>query len=363
MTIRYQEIADRLRAFRLGSGLSAEEVARRVGISRTALYRFEKGELAKIETLEKLSDLLGVSMPTLLGVGIEYMPSAVSYFERMRQFEETAEHIMVLSGPISFLLASEGFLGILDTVLRESLPADLPERHKALEQVDRIMAVLVQRKENYRRRRPGILNLISARALHRFIQNGMVGNSRLSTAELAKRQQIARAEVEHFAKVIEEDAIGVQIGVVTESLPHTNFQIFRMADRKMLAISPFNLGEQPNVRVGVAMVTSAPEAIELHEKAVHEMWRGTIKGPAAAAHLRALLAPSSDVSYPPAAQPVALRSSTPANALPAASLEVQGASPGHFDEAEPHAVGTRPRVLAAARLDDESPVARRTRAK
>ena len=42
-------------AFRLGSGLSAEEIARRAGISRTALYRFEKGELVKIETLEKLS--------------------------------------------------------------------------------------------------------------------------------------------------------------------------------------------------------------------------------------------------------------------------------------------------------------------
>src|SRR5258707_15675181 len=93
VAIRYQEIADRLRAFRLGSGLSAEEIARKLGISRTALYRFEKGELAKIESLEKLSELLNVSMPALLGVGIEYMPSSVTYFERMRQFEETAEHI------------------------------------------------------------------------------------------------------------------------------------------------------------------------------------------------------------------------------------------------------------------------------
>lgn len=303
MAFRYQEIADRLRAFRLGSNLSAEEVARRVGISRTALYRFEKGELAKIETLEKLSELLGVSMPTLLGVGIEYMPSAVSYFERMRQFEETAEHIMVLSGPISFLLASDNFMVMLDTVLKESLPADLPDRHKALELVDSVMSVLKQRKEAYLRRRPGILNLISARALHRFIQNGMVGNAALPPEELEKRKALARTEVEHFAKVIEEEAIGVQIGVVTESLPHTNFQIFRMADRKMLTISPFNLGEQPNIRLGVAMVTSAPEAIELHEKAVSEMWRGAIKGPAAAAHLRSLLSNATTAGYlPPANQ-------------------------------------------------------------
>lgn len=338
MAIRYQEIADRLRAFRLGSGLSAEEVARRVGISRTALYRFEKGELAKIETLEKLSELLGVSMPTLLGVGIEYMPSAVSYFERMRQLEESAEHIMVLSGPISFLLASDQFLVMLDKVLKESLPLDLPERDKALAQVDRIMAVLKQRKDTYHRRRPGILNLISARALHRFIQNGMAGSATLPPEELEARKALARAEVEHFAQVIEEEAIGVQIGVVTESLPHTNFQIFRMADRKMLTISPFNLGEQPNIRLGVAMVTSAPEAIELHEKAVSEMWRGAIKGAAAAAHLRALLA-----STPAPAEPESAKlagGANAANAANAANLD-KAAAGAKAPKAGPRAAGRR----------------------
>jgi transcriptional regulator with XRE-family HTH domain len=114
MTLRYDEIGQRLKAFRLGSGLTAEEIAQRMGTSRTALYRFEKGELAKIEMLEKLSELLNVSMPTLLGVGIEYFASAVSYFERVRQLEERAEHIVVLAGPISFLLASDSF----ETVLR-----------------------------------------------------------------------------------------------------------------------------------------------------------------------------------------------------------------------------------------------------
>lgn len=289
MTVRYKEIADRLRAFRLGSGLSADEIAKRVGISRTALYRFEKGELAKIETLEKLSELLGVSMPTLLGVGIEYMPSAVSYFERMRQFEETAEHIIALSGPVSFLLASDRFLDLLNTVLKESLPLDLPDRDKSVAQVDRILEILQQRKVTYRRRRPGILNLISAREIRRFVQSGFIGNPAINGDLLEERRALARAEVEHFANVVEEQAIGVQIGLVTESLPHTHFQIFRMADTKMLTLSPFRLGEQPNIRLGVAMITSAPEAINLHEKVVNEMWRGAIKGPDAAAHLRSLL--------------------------------------------------------------------------
>ena len=71
MAFRYDDIGNRLKAFRLGSGLSAEQIAQKLQISRTALYRVEKGELVKIETIEKLADLLDVSVPTLLGVGIE----------------------------------------------------------------------------------------------------------------------------------------------------------------------------------------------------------------------------------------------------------------------------------------------------
>src|SRR5262250_954432 len=146
MPLRFDDIGNRLKAFRLGSGLSADEIANRLGISRTALYRFEKGELAKIETLEKLADLLGVSVPTLLGVGVEYIASAVAYFERMRQIEETSEHIIVLAEPISYLLASDQFDGTLAEVLRESIPDAAEDRKRALTQVDELMAVLRQRR-------------------------------------------------------------------------------------------------------------------------------------------------------------------------------------------------------------------------
>src|SRR3982751_5292800 len=162
MPLRFDDIGNRLKAFRLGSGLSADEIANRLGISRTALYRFEKGELAKIETLEKLAELLGVSVPTLLGVGVEYIASAIAYFERMRQIEETSEHIIVLAGPISYLLASDAFDSTLEEVLRESVPDRIDGRRRALAQVDEVMTVLRQRKESYRRRQPGIVNLIAA---------------------------------------------------------------------------------------------------------------------------------------------------------------------------------------------------------
>lgn len=290
MPPRYDDIGDRLKAFRLGSGLSAEEVAKRIGISRTALYRFEKGEVVKIDTLEKLADLLAVSLPTLLGVGVEYIPSAVTYFERMRQIEETAEHIIVLAGPLSYLLASDAFNATLGELLKESIPDTIEDRARAEAEVEEIITVLRQRKETYRRRQPAVVNLIAASEITRFLINGLVGRLDLPEKVRRERRHIARAEVEHFARVLEDEPIGVQIGIVPETLPHTGFQIFRQPDRQILSLSPFRLGEEPNVRVGVAMITSAPEALALHHKAAEGMWHRALKGAAAAKYLRDLAA-------------------------------------------------------------------------
>jgi transcriptional regulator with XRE-family HTH domain len=290
MPLRYDDIGNRLKAFRLGSGLSAEEVAKRIGISRTALYRFEKGEVVKIETLEKLAELLQVSLPALLGVGVEYIASAVTYFERMRQIEETAEHIIVLAGPLSYLLASDAFNAVLGQLLKESISETSEDRARAEAEVEEVMTVLTQRKETYRRRQPAVVNLIAASEIARFLINGMVGRIDLPEALRRERRMLARSEVEYFAKLMEDEPIGVQIGIVPETLPHTGFQIFRQPDRQLLSLSPFRLGEEPNVRVGVAMITSAPEALALHHRAAENMWHRALKGAAAAEYLRALMA-------------------------------------------------------------------------
>ncbi|MGY9019171.1 MAG: helix-turn-helix domain-containing protein [Alphaproteobacteria bacterium] len=290
MTIRFDDIGDRLKAFRLASGLSADEIATRIGISRTALYRFEKGDVAKIETLEKLADLLNVSVPTLLGVGVEYIPSAVAFFERLRQIEETTEHIVVLAGPVSFLLASDVFDQTLEQCLIESIPAEEIDRDRAEEQVHGLLPILKQRKETYLERQPGILNLISGAEIERFLKNGLVGRLDLPENVMCERRARARAEAEHLVAMMEDEPIAVQIGIVPGTLPHTSFQIFRQADRKVLAMSPFRLGEQPNVHGGIAMITAAPEALELHERTVQDLWRRALRGAEAAKFMRQLIA-------------------------------------------------------------------------
>ena len=294
MTTRFEEIGERLRAFRLGSGLSADEIASRIGISRTALYRFEKGQVAKIETLEKLAELLEVSLPTLLGVGVEYIGSAVSFFERLRQIEAAAEHIVVLAGPVSFLLSSDAFVDTLEEVLGESIPDGAEGRARGLDQVRELMAILRQRKSTYRERRPGVLNLISEAEMGRFLRNGLVGRLDLPAPIRKDRLARARSEAEHLVRLMEDEPIGVQIGLVPSTLPPTSFQIFRQTNRRVLTLSPFRLGEQPNIHAGVAMITSAPEALALHERTAEDLWRRAHKGAAAAAVMRDLIARHSD---------------------------------------------------------------------
>jgi transcriptional regulator with XRE-family HTH domain len=290
MAFRYDEIGQRLKAYRMGSGLSSETIAKKIGISRTALYRFERGELAKIDTLERLAELLGVSIPTLLGVGIEYIPSAVSYFERLRQIEETAEHIVMLSGPLSFLLASDDFEAALQEVLTENVTGSAADSDRSRNEIAQIMSILRERKKIFRRRRPTIVNLMSAFEIQRFLDHGFVGRIGLSDRVLRRRKALAWAEIAHFAELIEQQPIGLQIGIVPDTLPHAGFQLFRQPDRKLVVTSPFRLGGEPNVTVGVAMITSAPDGVALHEAAIGEMWSRSLKGQAAADCLRQLLA-------------------------------------------------------------------------
>jgi transcriptional regulator with XRE-family HTH domain len=286
MPLRFDDIGNRLKAFRKASGLNADEVAKRIGISRAALYRYEKGEVAKVDTLERLAELLDVSVPTLLGVGVEYIASAVAFFERMRQIEETAEHIVVLFGPVSYLLTSDDYDAALEQVLIESVPEEVADHDRALEQVGEIVEILHRRKAKFRERQPSIVSLVAAPELDRFLRNGLVGRLDLPARVRNRRRRLAAEEAERVAAILEDEPIGVQIGIVRDTLPHASFQIFRQPDRPVLAVSPFRLGEQPNVRVGVAMITSAPEAIALHEKTAEDLWRHALKGREAADFVR-----------------------------------------------------------------------------
>lgn len=289
LPIRLSDIGARLRAFRMGRGLSPAAMAERIGISRAALYRAEKGQIPKIDTLTRIAEVLEVSLPNLLGVGVEYVDTAVAFFERMRQLEEQSEEVIGLFGPVSYLLTSDDYDGMLREVLLDNLPADPAQAAEARNRLDLLMAVLRERKASFQRRRPRIVSLISSSDIERFLLHGALGRHDLPEAVVAERRRQARREVAHIQALLRRQPAGIEIGIVLEPTPATTFQIFRQHDRSTLAVSPFRLGEQPNVSLGVAMLTSAAEPMLLHERIASRLWQGAVKGSAAAAYLDRLI--------------------------------------------------------------------------
>jgi transcriptional regulator with XRE-family HTH domain len=289
MALQFEEIGSRLRAYRLGRNLSAAEIAEIIGVSRAAVYRLEKGELVKIETLEKLSDLLDVSLPSLLGVGVEYHTSAVAFFERMRQLEERSVQILGNFSPISFLLLSDDYLPYLHKMLYETLPDAIGEREAAQSYVDRVLDILAERRRAATMQRIPVVSIVSAQDIERFLRFGLVGRFDLPEAEARDRRMAARHEIERLAAIMRRQPIGLQIGVIEDMQPNQTFQVFERLDRTSVTLSPYRLGDQPSI-TGIAMVTSAPEAVGLFKQIISDQWTRAHKGESGASILEAILA-------------------------------------------------------------------------
>lgn len=286
-SINYEELGNRLRAYRIGASLVAEDVAEQLGVSRAVVYRMEQGKIVKIETVERLAQLLGTSMASLLGVEVEYYSTALGFLERMRQIEESAERIVAHFEPISLLLASDEYLDHLRLMLLESLPKDADASLAA--EVDGILTILRERKISFTKRRPNIVSLVGLRELERFLHTGLVGS--LDISETVRRQRVdaARQEVLRIAELMADEPMYVQVGLIDDAMPATSFQLFFAAGSSLLAVSPFRFGELPNIRNGIAMVTASSEPVKMYDEMIDRLWKTAHKGKAGAARLRELL--------------------------------------------------------------------------
>jgi hypothetical protein len=224
-----------------------------------------------------------------MGVGVEYVSTATAFFERMRQLEEQCQQVIGLFSPVSYLLTSETYDQVLSEVLREAIPDGADTDGSSTRAIDALLKILKARKQSFRQRSPLIVSLIASADFERFLLHGLVGRHDLPREITDRRRLSARQETEHIIRMLREQPMGIQIGVVREPVPATSFQIFRQADRSIVAISPFRLGEQPNVRLGVALITSAPEAMSLHEDIAARLWRDALKGMEAASYLESMI--------------------------------------------------------------------------
>ncbi len=288
--MRFTEIGQQLRAYRLESGLRAEEIAARLGVSRAALYRYEKGEVIKLDTIKRLAELLRISPLSLLGIGVEYYSRPTAYAERIRQVEEMADQILQIHGQICYLTTSDAYDAALAEAYHEAADKSGAEQRSHLVAVSaQMQKLLLERKKMYMTRRPSIIALFHTSALRLLLEQGVAGALDLSEQTRQHCRQVARTEVKNVADLMAAEPIGVQFGLLDGPALSGGFKIMRGRDRAVLCINPFLHDTHPSLQAGVAMITSAEEAISVHQRTAETLWKTAIKGAAAADRIRQLL--------------------------------------------------------------------------
>jgi transcriptional regulator with XRE-family HTH domain len=287
--MRFTEIGQQLRAYRLESGLRAEEIAARLGVSRAALYRYEKGEVIKLDTVKRLAELLKISPLSLLGIGVEYYNRPVGYFERIRQTEETADQILHVFGSLCYLTTSDSFDAAFNDACTEVIEHAGHENAAQRAALDQVQGIMAARKRMYAMRKPSIIAILSMASIQRLLEHGIASSLDLSDGLRRRCRQVAVAEIENIATLMETEPMGVQFGVLPNAEPTSTFKILRARDRATLAINPFRPDGPPSVQTGVAMITGADEAIATHQRVAESMWRDASKGAAGAGLIRRLI--------------------------------------------------------------------------
>jgi transcriptional regulator with XRE-family HTH domain len=284
--MRFTEIGQQLRAYRLESGMRAEQIAAQLGVSRAALYRYEKGDVIKLDTIQRLSEMLKISPLSLLGIGIEYYMRPLAFQERLRQLEENCDQILMVGGAIGYLTATAGFDSTLAAAFDQGT-AERPGRPAVIEQVQGILAT---RRRQYAQRRPGIIDILYASDVMSFLRLGVAPGLPLDARARRHARLAAAAEIEAIAGLMDAEPMGLQFGLAGAREPVGNFVLLRTRDRATVVMNPFRADALLDESLGVAMVTTAEEAIAAHQRIAETMWREAAKGAAGASELRAMLA-------------------------------------------------------------------------
>jgi hypothetical protein len=181
---------------------------------------------------------------------------------------------------------------LISVHLRQMLIESTPEhidKNVAEEQISKLLTILEERKAFFQKRRVSVINLISAPSVQRFLQLGLIGSFNVPAIEIPARRRAAQVEVENLINIMSDEPMGIQIGVIEHTMPNVTFQLFRKPKQTVLALSPFRLGETPDIQMGVAMITASQEAVGLYESMSSDLWRRSRKGREGAAMLKVIL--------------------------------------------------------------------------
>lgn len=286
--MRFADIGQQLRAYRLESGLRAEEIAARLGVSRAALYRYEKGEVIKLDTIRRLAELLKISPLSLLGIGVEYFSRPVAFQERLRQVEEAADQILLVGGAVCYQTTTDAYDGAIAEAWTEAADA-AAERSAARAATDQMLGLLTARKKLHAARRPTIIGILGEGALVRLLREGVAAGLPVPERTRQRCLAAARAEAEAIATMMESVPIGVQLGLASAVEPAGAFMVLRGRERAHVVASPFPADTPPQGGIGVSSITAADEAVAAHQRVAEAAWRDALKGAAGAARVRELI--------------------------------------------------------------------------
>ena len=155
--------------------------------------------------------------------------------------------------------------------------------------ISRVLTILVERKKAFAGMRPDVTSLIGLRQIEQFLHHGLVGRLGLPPGVQLERKLAARREVAHIVDFLKSNPLGIRIGIVSDNMPSETFQIFEEAEEASVAVSPFRLGELPNIRTGIATITTAPDAVNMYRAMIDRLWTGAAKGKEGAELLQNLL--------------------------------------------------------------------------
>lgn len=284
VTMHLGEIGQQLRAFRLESGMKADEIAERLGISRAALYRYEKGEVIKLDTIQRLAELLNISPLALLGVGIEYYSCPDSFFKKITQIEGEIEQILQVSDPICYQVTSPAY----DAVLMETRAY---HTQKGRQDVNTPSVILAQSKRRtlYSQRKPFITSMLHESRIADFLTYGVGAGFPMPEALRHKARQVAVQEIRNIITLIDSVPMGLQFSVIPKNITLTSCIFMRHCDQVSVAINPFRSDSFADNTAEVAMITSSPEAVAMHQTMLETLWQTSLKGADAIKHLKMLV--------------------------------------------------------------------------
>lgn len=286
--MRFVDIGQQLRAYRLESGLRAEEIAARLGVSRAALYRYEKGEVIKLDTIRRLAELLKISPLSLLGIGVEYFARPVAFQERLRQVEEQADQILLVGGAVCYQTTTDAFDGALAEAWTEAADGST-DRAAARAATDQMLGLLMARKKLHHSRRAAIICILDEASVIRMLRDGVAAGLPVPERTRQRCRAAARIEAEAIAAMMESVPIGLQLGLASGVELGGAFMVLRGRERAHVVGAPFPADTPPQAGLGVASLTAADEAVAVHQRVAEAAWRDALKGAAAAERLRALI--------------------------------------------------------------------------